>query len=255
MKTSARAAAAVMVCGLASGAMGEPVDTGSVGSDPAGAAIRAQLAPRRFTTLSAEIAGKIERIPFREGERFKEGQALLTLDCSLQRANLEKARAGLAAASRTSAINERLHEMRAAGALEAELSAAEAIKAKAEAGAAAVIVSKCVLPAPFSGRLADLKVREQQSVQPGTPMMEIIDDSVLEVEFLAPSRWISWLKPGRALQIAIDETDRTYPVNVNRLGAKVDPVSQSVKVVGQIVGSYPELIAGMSGRVLVSPKN
>jgi len=213
--------------------------------------IRAQLSPRRFTTLSSELPARIERISVREGERFREGQVLVAMECSVQRANLEKARAALAAAERTSSVNKRLHEMNAGGALEADVAAAEALKAKAEVSAGAAIVSKCVIPAPFPGRVVDLKVREQQFVQPGNPMMEIIDDSVLEVEFLAPSKWLAWLRPGGAFQIAVDETGRTYPAKVARLGAKVDPVSQSVKVVGEIGGSFPELLSGMSGRVVM----
>jgi len=217
--------------------------------------IRAQLAPRRFTTLSAELAAKIERLPVREGERFRESQVLVGMECSLQRANLDKARAALTAAAKTSSVNERLHQMNAGGALEAEVSAAEEIKARAEVAAAAAIVSKCQVIAPFPGRVVDLKVREQQFVQPGTAMMEILDDSVLEVEFLAPSKWLAWLKPGVTFEIAVDETGRTYPAKLARLGAKVDPVSQSIKVVGEIVGPQPGLMAGMSGRVLVTPRN
>lgn len=223
-------------------------------ADPAPLDIRAQLTPRRLTTLSAELATRIEHLSLREGERFREGQVLVGMECSLQRASLDKAKASLAAAIKTSAVNTRLHDMNAGGALEAEVSEAEAAKARADVGAAAAVVSKCQVTAPFSGRVAELKVREQQFVQPGTAMLEIIDDSVLEVEFLAPSRWVAWLKPGVVFQIAIDETGRTYPAHVARLGARVDPVSQSVKVVGEISGAAPELLAGMSGRVLVSPK-
>ncbi len=223
--------------------------------DGAGTDIRAQLAPRRFTTLSAELAAKIVHIAVREGERFKDGQMLLSLECSVQRANFDKARAELSAATKTNAVNERLHDMNAVGALEADVSAAGAAKAKAELDAAAAIVSKCMVPAPFSGRVADLKVHEQQFVQPGMPIMEILDDSVLEIEFLAPSRWVAWLKAGTTFGIAVDETGKTYPAKVIRLGARVDPVSQSIKVVGEIVGSQPDLLAGMSGKVLVVPKN
>ena len=50
----------------------------------------------------------------------------------------------------------------------------------------------------------------------------------------------------------IDETGKTYPAKVLRIGAKVDPVSQSVKLAAAINGKFPELIAGMSGTVLLA---
>ena len=56
-----------------------------------------------------------------------------------------------------------------------------------------------------------------------------------------------------AFQVKIDETGGTYPAKVIRLGAKVDPVSQSVKTIAVIDGQFPELIAGMSGRVVLTP--
>lgn len=215
--------------------------------------IRAQLSPRNYTTLSSELAAKIASIAVREGDRFSKGQVLVGMECSLQRANLEKARAALSAAEKTSDVNRRLQQMNAAGALEAEVAAADATKARAEVAAGLAVVSKCAVAAPFAGRVAELKVRAQQFVQPGQAMLEIIDDSVLEIEFLAPSAWLVWLKPGQDFHVAIDETAKTYPARVARLGARVDPVSQSVKVVAEINGKFPELMAGMSGRIVLVP--
>ena len=89
--------------------------------------------------------------------------------------------------------------------------------------------------------------------EPGQGILEILDDSALELEFIVPSRWMVWLKDGYRFQVKIDETGGTYPAKVIRLGAKVDPVSQSVKTIAVIDGQFPDLIAGMSGRVQLAP--
>jgi hypothetical protein len=39
----------------------------------------------------------------------------------------------------------------------------------------------------------------------------------------------------------------------HRRGGRVDPVSQSIKVIGEITGDAPELMAGMSGRATITP--
>jgi membrane fusion protein, multidrug efflux system len=44
--------------------------------------IRAQISPRRSTMLASELAGKIDDLTVREGERFKEGQKLVGFDCA-----------------------------------------------------------------------------------------------------------------------------------------------------------------------------
>lgn len=213
--------------------------------------IRAQLMPRRYTTVAAEIGAKINRIPVAEGGAFKAGQLLVGFDCSLQQAQLQKAQAELDGAAQTLKSNQRLAELNSVGQLDLDLSRSAVNKARAEIGANQAVMAKCGISAPFAGRVAEQKVREQQFVQAGQPLLDIIDDSVLELEFLVPSRWLGWLRVGSGFQVQIDETGRTYPAKFIRIGARVDPVSQSVKVAAAIDGRFPDLMAGMSGRVQV----
>lgn len=253
------ALAAWLVAGSALAATPAAPTTAPAGTAPAQARpatgereIRAQLTPRRYTTVAAEIGAKISRLPVGEGGPFKAGQLLVSFDCSLQQAQLAKARAELDGAEQSLKTNERLFELNAGGQLEVELARSARAKARAELGANQAVLGKCSVAAPFAGRVAEQKVREQQYVQPGQALLDIIDDSVLELEFLVPSHWLSWLKPGVALSVQIDETRKTYPARFTRIGARVDPVSQSVKVAAAIDGRFPELIAGMSGRVIAA---
>lgn len=215
--------------------------------------IRAQLMPRRYTTIAAEIGAKVSAMAVSEGGTFKTGQVLVSFDCSLQQAQLDKAQAELEGADQTLKANLRLEQLNSVGQLELDLSKSAVNKARAEVGANKAVLAKCQVAAPFGGRVAEQKVREQQYVQPGQPLLDIIDDSVLELEFLVPSVWLRWLRVGRAFEVQIDETRKTYPARFTRIGARVDPVSQSVKVAAAITGRYPELMAGMSGKALLNP--
>lgn len=215
--------------------------------------IRAQLMPRQFTTVAAEIGAKISQLPLREGESFKAGQPLVRFDCSMQQAMLRKAQAELGAAEHSHKANRRLAELDSIGQVELNLSQAAVAKAAAEVGVQQAVLAKCSIPAPFPGRIAEQKVRSEQYVQPGQAMLEIIDDSVLELEFLVPSTWLGWVKPGVGFEVEIDETGKAYPARFTRLGARIDPVSQSIKVTAAIDGRFPELITGMSGRVRITP--
>lgn len=215
--------------------------------------IRAQLLPRRYTTIAAEIGARVHRLPVPEGGSFRAGQLLVSFDCTLQQAQLRKAQADLQGAEQTLKSNQRLSELNSVGQLELDLSRTAVHKAKAEIGAHQAVLSKCSVSAPYSGRVAEQKAREQQYVQPGQALLDILDDSVLELEFLVPSRWLSWLKVGGKFEVQIDETGKRYPAKFIRVGARVDPVSQSVKLAAAIDGRFPELIAGMSGRVQITP--
>jgi membrane fusion protein, multidrug efflux system len=205
------------------------------------------------TTLATEIGAKIQRISVVEGSRFRAGDVLVRFDCSLQQSQLNKGKAALNGADQTWRANQRLNELNVVGKVELGLAESEVDKAKAEVASNETMLGKCVIHAPFSGRVADQKVREQQYVQPGQTLLEIIDDSVLELEFIVPSKWMAWIKPGYAFKVKIDETGKSYPARIQRIGARVDPVSQSIKLSAAIDGKFNDLIAGMSGQVNLSP--
>ena len=215
--------------------------------------VRAQLSPRRYTTLAAEIGAKINRLPLAEGAAFKQGQMLVQFDCLLQQAQLAKAQAALMAANTAWQGNQKLMDLNSVGKVELDVSKADALKAQAEVSANRALIGKCQIAAPFAGRIAEQKAREQQYVQPGQPLLEIIDDSQLELEFIVPSRWLAWVRTGTPFEVHIDETARSYPARVQRIAARVDPVSQSVKLSAVIDGRFGELAAGMSGKVLMAP--
>lgn len=216
-------------------------------------ALRAQLTPRRYTTLAAEIGAKINRLPVPEGSSFRAGQVLVYFDCSVQQALLQRNQAELHAAEKTAEANEALQKLNAVGMVELELSQVAVRKARAELGSQQAVLDKCTIVAPFSGRVAEQRAREQQFLQAGQPVLDILDDSVLELEFIVPSTWLAWLRVGGEFKVAIDETGKSYPARFTRLGARIDPVSQSLKVGAAIHGRFPELMAGMSGRVDIAP--
>jgi len=223
-------------------------DFGFIG-DLSVSTIKAQLSPVNETTLAAEISGRVSSIPFQEGEPFFKGDLLIEFDCSLQRAQLQRVTAQAEIASRNHYANQRLHERGAVSRLDAENSASERQRALAEVKELTVLVDKCHIFAPYHGKVAQRMARVEQFVQAGQPVLEILDDSAMELEFIVPSAWISWLRKAYPLSIRMDETNKTYPASVIRIGAKIDSISRTVKVVAVIEGSHSELIPGMSGTI------
>jgi membrane fusion protein, multidrug efflux system len=244
---------AALLCGQSGFAQDKPPD--EAGALPAGITpeIRAQLTPRQFTTLSSEMAARIDRITTRVGDHFQKGDVLIEFDCAVQRAQEAHARAVLTQAEKTYTIDQRLVALKSMGQLELDVAAAEVAKAKADVAASEAVTGKCTIAAPFSGVTVDQKARAFQYTTPGQALLDILDDHGLEIELIAPSRWLSWLKPGFQFQVHIDETDKTYPARITRLGGRVDPISQSIKVIGEITADAPELMAGMSGRASLTP--
>lgn len=210
--------------------------------------IRAQLTSKTSTTLSSEISAAIKQLTLREGERFKKGDLLVAFDCSIQQAQLQKAVATKEGAAKTFEVNSRLSQLESVSSLDVEVAKAKLGEANADIALTSASLQKCRITAPFSGRVTTLNAHQFQYMKVGDPIMEILDDSELELKLIVPSVWLSWLKPGVKFQLHIDELGRDYPAVVTTLGASIDSVSQTIPVVAQIVGKHSELLTGMSGR-------
>jgi membrane fusion protein (multidrug efflux system) len=213
--------------------------------------IRAQLKAVQYATLAAELGARIKRLPVKEGGRFAQDDVLVELDCSVQEAQKIKAQAELDGASHTLRANEQMRALKSVGALEVSLAKSARDRAAAELKSLQAQLEKCIIKAPFAGVMGDRRVQQFEYIQAGQPVLEIFDDSMFEVEFLTPSRWISWLKPGLNFELEIDELKIKIPVTIARVGARIDPVSQSLKVTGQIKNPSRDLKPGMSGQALL----
>ena len=209
--------------------------------------IRGVVKATAQATLASQVQGRISRLPFKEGQRFKKGAVLVALDCSKYEAELASAQAEYRAKRKTYENNLRLAEHHAVGQLELDVSQAEADKAAAVVKAAQVNVSGCTIHAPFPGRVVKTIVNEHENVFPNDQLISLLDDSLLEIELILPSKSLMWLKVGTAFEYAVDETGRRYSAVVQDIGANVDPASQTVKVKGVFRTKPTNILAGMSG--------
>lgn len=209
--------------------------------------IRVAIKAHNEVTISSQAQGTIQDLPLEDGGRFKQGDTLLKLDCGVLKAQVEKARAQAKRQQLILDSNERLAKLNSKSSLEVKVSRAEAEAAAAEALSMEKMLDKCEIIAPFDGRIGALHVRENQHVVEGAPLMELLDDSGLVLEFIVPSVWISWFRPGYEFSFDVDETGGSYRAVLDHLGGRVDPVSQSIKAYARLVEPDTDLIPGMSG--------
>jgi len=206
-------------------------------------------------TISSEISARILSMPFREGEVFKSGDILVSFDCEAMNANLAGAKAELRAADVALEIAREMARMKAAGQRDVETAEARRDRAAADMDATAVRVKGCIVRAPFSGAVVDRNANPHEVIAPSTPLLRIVDRERLEIELLVSSSALPSLQPGTPFVFRVDETGETYPARIVRLGAAVEPASQTVKVFGTFDGLYGGVLQGMSGTAaLPAPK-
>jgi RND family efflux transporter MFP subunit len=226
-----------------------PAQAAAAGADHASddGRIRIQLVARDQVDLSSEISAKIASMPLRDGDAFRAGQTLISLDCSLYAAQLHKAQAEAEAAVQLKRVDDRLSQLHSIGEIDVQEAEAKAKASAAEVAYMQATVRKCSIPAPFDGRVLKRSAAAQQFAEPGKTLLTVVDTSHLELKMIVPSKWLAWLKPGHPLSVTVDEVGKSYPATVARIGARVDPVTQTVDVTAALSGHAPELLPGMSG--------
>lgn len=196
--------------------------------------------------ISTELNARIMEITRREGEEFRKGDILMRFYCEKYEAELKAARAEELFNRIAFDNSVELDKRRAIGHFDVEQNRAKYEKAQAESETLSVQVDACAIPAPFDGRIAEMRAKAFETSKPGEPLMRIVNTDHLEIELIAPSEWLRWIKPGLSFEVTIDETGSRHAAIVERLAPTVDSVSQTVKIMGVFSGLAKDVLPGMS---------
>ena len=227
--------------------------TGPAHAQDSGETLRGIVKAVNEALIGSDLIFPIASLPFREGQNFAKGDILAAFDCRDLEAQVKSAEAMLRAETITHENNVRLARSKAVGTFEVSLSRAKTDQAAAELEAYQSKMSRCVIRAPYDGRIAFMRAHEHETPEPNQPLMQIVSEGDLEIETLLPSTWLRWLKPGTRFGIIIDETGEKREAQVARIAAVVDPVSQTVKVTGRFTGDTSGILPGMSGPTEFNP--
>ena len=214
---------------------------------------RGLIVARERALLSSQIAGRINQLTVRVGQKFKKGQLLASIDCIIWKANLDKASAVRRSAKARVATIEALTRSRSAAAIELAMARSEADQADAEMRINQKKVRQCRIVAPFEGTVVALKHQRYEHVAQGEPLLEIVNPKALEVDMRLPAHWLVKIKVKAKLLMKIEENGKTVPIRIARIAPEIHPVSRSINVIGILTGNHPELIPGMSGPLRWQP--
>lgn len=235
------------------GALAAVMSTGAAGqgNGPSaggeGQPVGVQVTARSTAVIAAPMAGQLVEFPAADGDSIQKDQVLARFNCAQQEAMLTRSRAELTKRQDILKTQQALKALNAYSKADFATAQNDVGVAEADVAVAETAVDNCVIKAPFSGRVASTSVRNHQFVQAGAPLLDVVDDRDLELEFIVPSLWLAWLKPGATAQVAVSETRQSYPARITRISGKVDAASQTIKIYGRIDGDTGSLLPGMSG--------
>lgn len=171
----------------------------------------------RKSTLGFETGGTLAQAPPREGTPVEAGAIVARLDQASLRARQAAAQADLAQARSEQKLAQikakRQGDLQATGAVSREAwdetrLRAEAAQARVEAAQAQlrsleVALDKTVLRAPYAGVIADRYVDDGAVVNPGTPVVQLVETGSREVHVGIPAARSAALTPGDAYPLRL----------------------------------------------------
>jgi membrane fusion protein (multidrug efflux system) len=204
----------------------------------------------RSITLSNEIAGTVSAVYFEPGMVVDQGQVLVELDTSVERAQREAAKARLTIAK---TVFDRIREAaqtRAVTPSELDEATAQLSQANAEVDELNAIIERKTLKAPFRCRVGLSDTHEGQFLPSGTLItsLQSIDDFVY-VDFMIPQSASDAVHVGQPVQLVFQ--DQPLSAEVSALDAQADRQSRN-RMARAILRDHPDyLVPGESVKVII----
>lgn len=231
--------------------------------------------------ISPQVSGLLVDVPARIGQRVAAGTVLAVIADIDVRNQLQEARGqlGVAEANRDRAAAElvgveadyqRAMELYDQGLLseqeqqqvtsqhattKANLAAGEA-QVQQSAAREALLAEQFAntrVRAPFDAVVSDRYLDRGALVQPGTPILRLVEEAPLLVQFRVPERDLSAVQTGAAFDVATEATgERTFSGIVRRVAGEVRRNDRTVLVEGELAETDELLLPGMYADVSVS---
>ena len=200
--------------------------------------------------IRPEIAGRIERIAFEEGQRVKKGALLARIDAAETRAVLQSSRTQ---AELDKQRLDRVADLRKKGFIsqqaldEAQSSHARSIAKQREDEAK---LAKSEIRAPFDGVAGLRQVSEGAYVAAGTDIARLEKIDQLKLDFRVPETYLAQLKEGLAVSAAVDSFPQaSFPGKIYAIEPSVDEQTRTVLARARVANPELRLRPGMFARV------
>lgn len=161
----------------------------------------AVVEPNRTVTVAAEVAGRIESIPFKEGTIIHKGDVLLRINADLTKPQFDSAAAQY---ERDRLELERMKSLvkdEATSRKDLDDATTKLATSKAKLEEERARFERTTIFAPASGVLNSVPVDEGEYVQAGTAVAEIVDTATIKVAVDIPEPDIAFFQVGQTAKV------------------------------------------------------
>ena len=164
----------------------------------------AVVEPNRIVTVSAEVNGRVERIPPEEGSKIRAGDLLIKLNTDLILPEFESAKAQVERDQIEFDRMTNLAKENATTQRDLDNATSQIAISKARLEGIRARLERTSIFAPTAGVLNDLLVEEGEYVDSGNPVAQIVDTDTVKVVVEIPERDIAYFAIGEKADIFVD---------------------------------------------------
>ncbi len=206
----------------------------------------------RSITLRNELAGTVRQVRLTPGSGRRGRLRAVTLDISVEKAELEaqEAQANLAKTTLDRLASLRQHQ--ATSQEEVDQAQAEREVALAQIARTKAIIDKKIIRAPFRARVGLADVHPGQYLDEGTQLttLQSVDDAA-HVDFTVAQRVATGLRVGDKVDVSVTSDSAPTAARIIALDARVDSTTRNALVRARIDRPNRALAPGASVRVRV----
>lgn len=209
------------------------------------------VAAAQGVTLSADLAGVVDKILFKSGSHVEDGQILVTLDTRQERASLASAQAQRDLAKTNLERATKLRDQHLIA--DADYDQTETLYKQADAAVAAIqaTIDRKTIRAPFAGVTGIREVNLGQYVQSGDPIVPLQSERPIFVNFYVPQDVVSSLRVGATVNAAPDSS-ASAKGRITAINPVIDVATRNVSVQATFRNEHGVLHPGAYANVQVN---
>lgn len=201
--------------------------------------------------LQPEIAGRITKIYFSEGQYVNAGKLLVKLNDDELKAQLKKSEVALELAEQDENRKRQLLDIKAISAEEYDLAATMLKSARADVELLQAQIDKTEIRAPFSGIIGLRMISSGTFVTAGQVIANLLQTNPMKLDFAVPEKYGSTIRTNSEVLFQVEGIRDTFEAKIYAIDPTVDLNTRSFRVRATTNNSKGKLKNGAYAEITV----
>jgi RND family efflux transporter MFP subunit len=192
--------------------------------------VQGKVEANNSVTVSPQSSGRLVKVTVQEGQAVKSGQILARIDDAVMRRNIEEIKTQLELAEIMFQKQENLWNQKIG--TEVQYLSAKNQKESLQRRLETLQEQQdlTVVKAPMSGTIDRLLAREGETVAPGQPLFQLVNNADLNLLADLSEAYAPYVRRGDQVKVSFPILDRQFGARVKRVGQVIDPTNRTFPV-------------------------